>query len=211
MEQLLSKPNVVYTKADQCQYGLRGESGQPQRKRTGFATNSPEIAKALNTLCPGDHQHEVIIGGKKSKKAQIYPEGLREAILAAYSRSIGAEDDQIKSKEFYLAPHGNYMLKNHEVRMMKETMNRKEMNNQMHHYLWNAAAQAFIEADADNALRRAISSGPRPILDYDIGIEQRHHRKTFLNLLQQKIRENKIMTNFLLKKDQENNQKNTPP
>ncbi|CAK9112095.1 unnamed protein product [Durusdinium trenchii] len=157
MEQLLSKPNVVYTKADQCQYGLRGESGQPQRKRTGFATNSPEIAKALNTLCPGDHQHEVIIGGKKSKKAQIYPEGLREAILAAYSRSIGAEDDQIKSKEFYLAPP------------------------------WELHAEE-----------------PR-------GIEQGHHRKTFLNLLQQKIRENKIMTNFLLKKDQENNQKNTPP
>ena len=35
--------------------------------------------------------------------------------------------------------------------------------------LRQAAAQAFIEADADAALRRAISSGPRPVLDYDIG------------------------------------------
>ena len=85
MDQLLSKPNVVYTKADQCQYGLRGESGQAQRKRTRFATNSPEIAKALSALCPGDHQREVIIGGNKSKKAQVYPEGLRTAILAAYA------------------------------------------------------------------------------------------------------------------------------
>ena len=102
MEQLLSKPNVVYTKADQCQYGLRGESGQPQRKRTGFATNSPEIAKALDALCPGDHQHEVIIGGTKSKKAQIYPEGLREAILAAYARSIGAEVYTITSEQMFL-------------------------------------------------------------------------------------------------------------
>ena len=102
MEQLLSKPNVVYTKADQCQYGLRGESGQPQRKRTGFATNSPEIAKALDALCPGDHQHEVIIGGTKSRKAQIYPEGLREAILAAYARSIGAGVYTITSEQMFL-------------------------------------------------------------------------------------------------------------
>ncbi|CAK9088844.1 unnamed protein product [Durusdinium trenchii] len=202
MEQLLSKPNVVYTKADQCQYGLRGESGQPQRKRTGFATNSPEIAKALNILCPGNHQHEVIIGCNKSKKAQIYPEGLREAILAAYSRSIGAEDDQIKSKAFYLAPHGNYMLKNHEVRMMKETMNRKAMNNQMHHYLWNVASpwtDFYIEHMSEWDIQ------VRTDLPVYLGIEQRHHRKTFLNLLQQKICENKITTNFLLKKDQENN------
>ena len=35
--------------------------------------------------------------------------------------------------------------------------------------LRQAAAQAFIEADADAALRRAISSGPRPVLDCDIG------------------------------------------
>ena len=72
------------------------------RKRTGFATNSPEIAKALDALCPGDHQHEVIIGGTKSKKAQIYPEGLREAILAAYARSIGAEVYTITSEQMFL-------------------------------------------------------------------------------------------------------------
>ncbi|CAK9020396.1 unnamed protein product [Durusdinium trenchii] len=210
MEQLLSKPNVVYTKADQCQYGLRGESGQPQRKRTGFATNSPEIAKALNALCPGDHQHEVIIGGNKSKKAQIYPEGLREAILAAYSRSIGAEDDQIKSKAFYLVHHGNYMLKNHEVRMM-ETMNRKAMNNQMHHYLWNVASlwtDFYIEHMSEWDIRELSFNecvGVDVVFLPTLGNRSRHHRKTFLNLLQQKIRENKIMTNFLLKKDQENN------
>ena len=32
-----------------------------------------------------------------------------------------------------------------------------------------AAANAFIEADASAALRRAISSGPRPMQDYDLG------------------------------------------
>ena len=35
--------------------------------------------------------------------------------------------------------------------------------------LRKAAAQAFIEADANDALRRAISSGPRPWIDYEIG------------------------------------------
>ena len=32
-----------------------------------------------------------------------------------------------------------------------------------------AAANAFIEADSSAALRRAITTGPRPIIDYDIG------------------------------------------
>ena len=32
-----------------------------------------------------------------------------------------------------------------------------------------AAAQAFVEADASEVLRRAISSGPRPMQEYDIG------------------------------------------
>jgi hypothetical protein len=32
-----------------------------------------------------------------------------------------------------------------------------------------AAAQAFVEADADAALRRAIETGPRPMEDYQIG------------------------------------------
>ena len=32
-----------------------------------------------------------------------------------------------------------------------------------------AAAEAFLEADANEALRRAISTGPRPMQDYDIG------------------------------------------
>ena len=35
--------------------------------------------------------------------------------------------------------------------------------------LRKAAAHAFIEADASNSLRRAVASGPRPILEYDIG------------------------------------------
>ena len=32
-----------------------------------------------------------------------------------------------------------------------------------------AAATAFVEADASAALRRAISTGPRPMQEYDIG------------------------------------------
>ena len=32
-----------------------------------------------------------------------------------------------------------------------------------------AAAEAFLEADASEALRRSISSGPRPMQEYEIG------------------------------------------
>ena len=32
MERLLCQPNVLHTKADQCQYGLKSQDGLPQRK-----------------------------------------------------------------------------------------------------------------------------------------------------------------------------------
>ncbi|CAK9002681.1 unnamed protein product [Durusdinium trenchii] len=121
MERLLDRPNVIYTKADQCQYGLQGQSGLPQRKRTGFATNSEAIAQALGKLCPGNHEHEVIIGGNRSQRSQVYPEKLRSAILKAYSQSISVDHVEVVSSESMLAENHrlNYLMDT-EFRALKD-------------------------------------------------------------------------------------------
>ncbi|CAK8994697.1 unnamed protein product, partial [Durusdinium trenchii] len=109
MERLLARPNVIYTKADQCQYGLQGQSGLPQRR---FATNSEAISQALCKLCPGNHEHEVIIGGNRSQRSQVYPEKLRAAILKAYSQSINVAHVETVSSESMLAENHrlNYII-----------------------------------------------------------------------------------------------------
>eukprot|EP00435_Cladocopium_sp_Y103_P054634 s153_g17.t2 len=99
MERLLRLPNVFVTKADQCQFGLRGESGQLQRKATGFMTNDMNLAKELSKRCDGQHQHEVIIGGNRSRKAQEYPLELRETILRTYKNSINMEINVVTFEE----------------------------------------------------------------------------------------------------------------
>ena len=51
---------VLYVKADQCQFGLKvKEKGQEHllQKGMGFMTNSPELAKELAKTCRGGHHH----------------------------------------------------------------------------------------------------------------------------------------------------------
>ena len=85
---LLQDERVMLSKADQCPFGLKSINGIPQRKRTGFCTNNRDIGKALERQCQGDHEHEHIIGGNNSRRAQVYPEKLKETIIRSYARSI---------------------------------------------------------------------------------------------------------------------------
>ena len=63
---------------DQCQYGLTSvdddQIERPARKTTGMMTNSPAMAVALNKRCPGNHKHTQLVGGRRTKLAQTYPE-----------------------------------------------------------------------------------------------------------------------------------------
>ena len=101
MERLLRNPTIFMSKADQCCYGLKGESGQPQRKSTGFLTNSEHLSTALRRQCDGSHQHEMIIGGNRSAKAQQYPEQLKETILKAYGETIAGKVQVHTLEEIY--------------------------------------------------------------------------------------------------------------
>ena len=88
VERLLQNPEVFLSRCDQCMTGLCSRTGQPHRKRTGFATNDMNIARALEIQCNQEHEHEHIIGGHRSKGTEKYTEELKERILAAYKKTL---------------------------------------------------------------------------------------------------------------------------
>ena len=93
MKRLLQRAEVLFTRGDQCQFGLRGPDGGLHRKATGFVTNSKRMSQMLNRRCDGrEHTHEVIIGGKKSQLAQQYPEELIKTIIKTYKEMINRSE-----------------------------------------------------------------------------------------------------------------------
>ena len=89
-QQMKQMPGVVVVRGDQCQFGLTDHAGEPMRKRSGFMTNSLEIARALQRTCPGDHEHQAVLGAvggeKRSAQAARYPRPMVRAILSAFRR-----------------------------------------------------------------------------------------------------------------------------
>ena len=90
MERLLAEqlPDAItgekleVIQSDQCLFGLANpETGFPWKKSTGLLTASPGIKNAMNLLCDGSHQHELLEGGSKTKKAQTWPVPFCEGIL----------------------------------------------------------------------------------------------------------------------------------
>ncbi len=93
ISKLNSDPRVDRVHGDQCQFGAETQSGpprgQPIKKPTGFMTNAPKVARALNIQCTGTgglcsrpqggaHQ---LCSGKHAKEAAKYPRALCKAIL----------------------------------------------------------------------------------------------------------------------------------
>ena len=95
LRQLISQPDVHLARTDQCQFDLRTEQGEFMRKRSGFLTNSVEIANALNKSCQRNHQHCHVMGRavgsqwNRSRLAQKYPYPSVAAILTAYVQTVG--------------------------------------------------------------------------------------------------------------------------
>ena len=61
-QRMLNKHGVMKVVGDQCRYGLVATDGEytgPAKKSTGFMTNSPCIAAALNKRCMNTRQHQV--------------------------------------------------------------------------------------------------------------------------------------------------------
>ena len=104
---LLNDLRNQLAKNDQCVFNLRSTTGGLRKKPTGWLTNNEMIYEALNIRCPGDHQHEQVLGGgpggSRSKLAQHYTPELVRTVLSAYRRSLKRPTDvQLLSSETYL-------------------------------------------------------------------------------------------------------------
>ena len=92
MLSLLHRPSIHKITADQCAFELRSSQNNYHKKPTAFATNHLKIAETLHRRCPGGHVHEHILGDRRvSRRSQVYPDKLVDAILQAYARSVGRE------------------------------------------------------------------------------------------------------------------------
>jgi hypothetical protein len=93
MQKLIQSPEVHMAACDQCQFGLRAQSGALHRKSTGFLSNNVQILDQLRRRCDGSHFHEPVLGrdegGLRSLQAQHYPPRLVEAILRDTKCQLG--------------------------------------------------------------------------------------------------------------------------
>ncbi len=95
MVSVATLPGVEVRRGHQCVHGLRdvddhGREG-PVKKETGWMSNCTEILDAVALLCPnGDlvargkkpaHEHVLLIGGGRARRAERYPPGLIAAVL----------------------------------------------------------------------------------------------------------------------------------
>ena len=74
---------------DQCQFGLVDlDTNLPHRKPTGMLTASKFIKEELSRTCPGDHVHQVLEGGRRTRLAAKWPEQLCKAVLRGAFREL---------------------------------------------------------------------------------------------------------------------------
>ena len=74
MQKVAKLERVEIVKFDMCQYGMTmvdpidGKT-KPVKKRTKIMTNSPEVARRMSKVCPGDHEHIPLEGSTRCKRA----------------------------------------------------------------------------------------------------------------------------------------------
>ena len=100
IKRLVDLEGMFRVRADQCQYGAevaRGmHKGRPVKKPSGFMTNSTRVAAQLMRRCQGrggvcsrpqGGVHKTC-EGSIARDAQIYPRGLRKAILRGITEQL---------------------------------------------------------------------------------------------------------------------------
>ena len=61
-QRILSHDSVVFSKADQCMYGLRDMDSELNKKPTCFVANSKFLLEFLHKQCDGSHHHGQLAG-----------------------------------------------------------------------------------------------------------------------------------------------------
>ena len=85
--------DVKLSRGSMCNFGLRGRDGMLIKKDTGWLTDLEEIGSRLALPCPGNHQHEVCMGGN-SKRAQIYTRQLAKAVVSGLVEAMQERGDE---------------------------------------------------------------------------------------------------------------------
>ena len=76
-------------RGDQCEFGLVDKvNGFPNLKPTGFLTASEPVKRQLQRRCSGLHVHQQLVGGKRTKRAQEWPEELCQAMLDGFLEEL---------------------------------------------------------------------------------------------------------------------------
>ena len=76
-------------RGDQCAFGLQDRhSGLPHLKPTGFLTASKGVKEQVQRRCAGDHEHQPLEGGQRTKNAQEWPKKLCQAILRGFLEDL---------------------------------------------------------------------------------------------------------------------------
>ena len=88
IKELERHPGVQVVTGDMCRWGMTLEKGTTAdettrlvKKPTKWMTNSPILAKLLQSRCNGQHEHEKLEGSSRTKQAESYPVPLVKAIL----------------------------------------------------------------------------------------------------------------------------------
>ena len=80
VKQVLNLPGVSKVKSHMCAFGMT-EGNVLVKKPTGFMTNASKIGEILQRDCSGDHRHVVLLGGRRAKRAEVYPGELCKKII----------------------------------------------------------------------------------------------------------------------------------
>ena len=92
-------------RGDQCEFGLCDQqNGLPHFKPTGFMTASSGIKNNVQRRCNGNHTHQPLEGGRRTRLAQHWPQALCRAIINGllddlHSRTVFAAFHEASTEE----------------------------------------------------------------------------------------------------------------
>ncbi len=98
-------------RADLCEYGFQDQqSGLPHYKPTGFLTASAPVKERLSRRCQGNHWHQPLEGGQRTKQAQQWSQELCEQIFLGF-------EEELHSRNVHAAFHNEEIQEQAEEEM----------------------------------------------------------------------------------------------
>ena len=100
-----SREPLELVRGDHCEFGLKDlQNGLPHFKPTGFMTASKGVKDQVQRRCSGNHIHQPLEGGRRTKLAQHWPAALCKAIINGllddlHSRTVMAAFHEVSNGE----------------------------------------------------------------------------------------------------------------